>query len=68
MIGYIFLYFILSMIASLICTHHICEVKYHYVVWDQKIIRPLILVAFFIFWPLLLLGHYLQFLYWILKE
>jgi hypothetical protein len=57
MIGYIFLYFILSMIAS-----------FHYVVWDQKIIRPLILVAFFIFWPLLLLGHYLQFLYWILKE
>ena len=67
MIGYIFLYAIVSMIISLMCTHHICEVKYPYIVWDKVIIRPLIFVAFFIFWPLLLIGHYLQGIYLILR-
>ena len=60
MIGYIFIYAIVSVIVSLWCTYHICEVKYPYVIWDKTIICPLLFVAFFIFWPLLLVGHYLQ--------
>jgi len=67
MIGYIFLYAIVSMIVSLWCTYYICEVKYDYVVWDKTIICPLLFVAFFIFWPLLIVGHYLQGIYLILR-
>ena len=58
----------LSFIISMIGTSYICNKKYHYIIWDSYVTRPLILVGFFIFWPVLIVGYYLQFLYFIWKS
>lgn len=64
----IILYGIVSIVVSMFCTHYICETKYHWVVWDMRIIKPALFVIFFIFWPLLVVGHWLQAMYMIWRS